>query len=181
MRELADAGRIRRFMAELGRAARAPGRVYLTGGATAVLLGWREMTLDVDIRIETDADAILKHVPALKESLKLNVELASPADFLPELPGWRDRCVFIGREGAIDFFHYDFYAQVLAKIERGHQLDRIDVRQMTERGLVDPWKAWELFQAIEPDLYRFPAIDPKGFRRSAREALGLDSDSSARA
>ncbi len=173
MRELADAGRIRRFMEGLGRAAKAPGRVYLTGGATAVLLGWRGMTVDVDIRIEADADPVLKHIPALKESLKVNVELASPADFLPELPGWRDRCVFIAREGAVDFFHYDFYAQALAKIERGHQLDRIDVREMIARKLVDPGKAWDLFLAIEPALYRFPAVDPGSFRRSVREALGL--------
>jgi len=40
MRELADSSRIERFMRELGRAAREEARVYLTGGATAVLLGW---------------------------------------------------------------------------------------------------------------------------------------------
>ncbi len=42
MRQLADSSRIERFMRELGRAARSEGRVYLTGGATAVLHGWRE-------------------------------------------------------------------------------------------------------------------------------------------
>lgn len=39
MRKLADSTRIERFMRELGRAAHAEGRVYLTGGATAVLYG----------------------------------------------------------------------------------------------------------------------------------------------
>ncbi len=172
MRELADADRIRRFMQDLGREARTAGRVYLTGGATAVLLGWRRMTIDVDIRIEADADAVLKYVPALKEALKINVELASPADFLPELPGWRDRSAFIVREGSIDFFHYDFYAQILAKIERGHQLDQTDVRELIARKLVDPGKAWELFEKIEPELYRFPAIDQASFRRAVAEGLG---------
>lgn len=39
MRELADADRLARFMAALGREARGPGRVYFTGGVTAVLRG----------------------------------------------------------------------------------------------------------------------------------------------
>lgn len=46
MRKLADATRIEQFMRALGKAAHAEGRVYLTGGATAVLYGWREMTID---------------------------------------------------------------------------------------------------------------------------------------
>lgn len=41
MRELADADRIRAFMRALGEEASEPVRVYFTGGAAAVLLGWR--------------------------------------------------------------------------------------------------------------------------------------------
>jgi hypothetical protein len=41
MRELADAERIRAFMRALAREASQPGRVLFTGGATAVLFGWR--------------------------------------------------------------------------------------------------------------------------------------------
>lgn len=47
MREIADAERIRRFMRVFGAAAPVPTRVYFTGGATAVLLGWRASTIDV--------------------------------------------------------------------------------------------------------------------------------------
>lgn len=39
-------------------------------------------------------------------------------DFIPSLPGWRDRSVFIARHGAVDFYHYDCSAQALAKVER---------------------------------------------------------------
>jgi hypothetical protein len=42
MRELANSTRIEQFMRELGRAVDVDGRVYLTGGATAVLHGWRD-------------------------------------------------------------------------------------------------------------------------------------------
>ena len=59
MRELADEARIRRFIEALGHAARREGDCYLTGGATAVLLGWRPTTLDVDIRLEPEQDEAL--------------------------------------------------------------------------------------------------------------------------
>src|SRR5437899_3700797 len=39
-------------MRALGDAARGDGDCYLTGGGTAVLLGWRPTTLDVDIKLE---------------------------------------------------------------------------------------------------------------------------------
>jgi len=43
---------VRRLARELGRAV-APGtRMYLTGGATAVLEGWRDSTVDIDVRFE---------------------------------------------------------------------------------------------------------------------------------
>ncbi len=71
---------------ELGRVSGDPATVYLVGGATAVLQGWRSTTLDIDLLIEPEAEEILRAIPALKERLNLNIELASPLDFLPELP-----------------------------------------------------------------------------------------------
>ena len=145
---------------------RKPARIYLVGGGSAVLRGWRSSTVDVDIRIIGDSDAVFSALPALKESLQINVELASPADFLPELPGWEERSIFIGREGAIDFFHYDFYSQCLAKLERGHAKDLTDVEAMLRERLVEPRKLRELFDSIEPLLIRYPAVDPATLRRS---------------
>ena len=55
MRAVADSDRIRRFMRRLGPEADAETRVYFTGGATAVLLGWRRSTIDIDIRIDNSA------------------------------------------------------------------------------------------------------------------------------
>jgi hypothetical protein len=166
MRERLTADRLQAFMRALGRAATVETRVYLTGGATAVLFGWRESTLDVDLKIIPDRDELLRAIPELKESLQVNVELASPDDFIPPLPGWQDRSPFIVREGPVSYHHYDFYAQALAKIERGHDIDRRDVRDMMISGLVEPGKLKELFAMIEPALYRYPAIDPARFRRS---------------
>jgi hypothetical protein len=72
----------------------------------------------------------------------------------------------------VSFHHYDFYAQALAKIERGERKDLADVREMIARGRVDPARAWALFREIEPALYRYPAIDPARFRRAVAGALG---------
>jgi hypothetical protein len=156
-------------MRELAAASHGTGRVYLTGGATSVLLGWRESTLDIDIKISPEDDRVLRAIPELKERLHLNVELASPADFIPPLPGWEERSRFIAKEGTLFFHHYDFYAQCLAKIERGHRKDLIDVQMMLEQGLVDRARLLELFRAIEPELYRYPAIDPASFRTAVAQ------------
>ena len=104
-------------------------------------------------------------IARLKEELNLNVELASPNDFIPALPGWEQRSIFIARHGQVDFFHYDLYSQALSKLERSHTRDLSDVRAMTERGVVDRDRLWELFERIEPNLIRYPAIDTVGFRR----------------
>jgi Nucleotidyltransferase of unknown function (DUF6036) len=172
MRELADAPRIERFMRELGRAARSEGRVYLTGGATAVLYGWRDTTIDVDVKLIPDSDELLREIPRLKEELGLNVELAAPSDFIPLPAGWEERSPLIRREGKLSFHHFDPVAQALSKAERGHVQDREDVREMIESGLVDPAEARTQFAHIEPELYRFPAIDPEVFRAAVAELFG---------
>lgn len=171
MRRAVDATGLHGFMRELAVASRASGRVYLTGGASSVLLEWRANTIDVDIKIVPDSDDVLRAIPALKERLNVNVELASPADFIPELSGWQERSKFITREGALDFYHYDFYSQCLAKIERGHRKDLADVKNMIESGLVQPKRLMELFEAIEPELYRYPALDPHRFRRAVEATV----------
>ncbi|MBI2072152.1 MAG: hypothetical protein HYT81_03770 [Gemmatimonadetes bacterium] len=171
MRQLADAGRIRRFMEALGAAGNAPAQVYFTGGATAVLLGWRASTIDVDVKLVPDHDALLRALPVLKEQLQLNVELASPADFIPVPPGWEDRSRFVADAGPLSFYHFDLYAQALAKVERGHAQDLGDVRELIARGLVEPRRAIEYFHRIEADLYRYPAIHGPSFRRAVEEAF----------
>jgi hypothetical protein len=172
VRPRADSARLERFMRELGRAASVETLVYFTGGATAVLMGWRASTIDADIHLAPESDALLRAIPELKERLQINVELASPAHFIPELPGWRDRSPFIAREGRVSFHHYDFYAQALSKIERGHTQDRVDVAELLARGLVEPARLRELYDAIEPELYRYPALDGPSFRRAVEAALG---------
>lgn len=147
-------------------------RLYLTGGATAVLLGWRQSTIDVDIKMEPESDRLFRALPRIKDKLEINIELSAPDQFIPEIPGWQERSSFIAKEGRLSFYHYDFYAQALSKIQRGHAQDRTDVREMIDRGLIDPLDVRRRFEQIEPQLYRYPAIDPAAFRRALEEALG---------
>ncbi|MCI0436245.1 MAG: hypothetical protein L0271_21770, partial [Gemmatimonadetes bacterium] len=144
------------------------------GGATAVLYGWRSTTIDVDIVILPEQDVILRAIPSIKDRIRINVELASPAHFIPVPPGWEERSVFVERIGTLSFLHFDLYAQALAKIERGHQQDLGDVKAMLERGLIDRERALEYFDRIEPELFRFPAIHAPSFRAAVRRALAAD-------
>jgi Nucleotidyltransferase of unknown function (DUF6036) len=166
MRERADAERVRRLAAELGRTVPPGTKMYLTGGATAVLEGWRDSTVDIDVRFEPDSEAPLRRISELKEELAVNVELASPLDFLPELPGWRGRSRFRFREGNLEVFDFDLYSQALSKLERGFELDLEDVESMVQSGEIKPEKLLELYEAVESELFRFPAVDPAKLRIS---------------
>jgi len=171
MRELADKQKIIDFMREFGRLARSETDVFFTGGSTAVWEGWRTTTLDIDLKFDPELDELFRGIPAIKEKQNLNVELASPPDFIPELPGWRDRCSYIGREGKTNFYNYDPYSQALSKIERGHEKDLLDVQAMFARNMIDPTKLLSLFVEIEPFLYKYPAIDPATFSSSVRRTI----------
>jgi hypothetical protein len=171
MREPLIAATLQIFMKSLAAAATTPSRVYLVGGASAVLLGWRSSTIDVDLKIIPESDELLRSLPQLKERLHLNIELASPDDFIPALPGWQERSTFIQQEGKLSFYHYDFYAQALAKIQRGFDIDLQDVDKSISSGLVEPTQLLEFFVAIEDQNYRYPNLDAKSFRRAVEQVV----------
>jgi hypothetical protein len=163
MRALTESAGLARFMRAFGKAAQESTRVHFTGGASAVLLGWRSATIDIDLVFEPERDELFRAIAALKDELGINVELASPAHFIPVLPGWELRSLFIAQEGRASFYHYDFYSQALAKIERGHAQDVADVQSMIASELIDRAELGRLFAAIENELHRFPAIDARTF------------------
>jgi len=153
----------------MGTAVKSEGRVYFTGGVSAVLMGWREMTIDVDLKAEPEPQGFFECLPRLKDELDINIELAAPDQFVPALPGWQDRSRFIARHGLLSFYHYDFYGQALAKLERDHPRDRHDVTSMRRDGLVNVDRLRELFQSIEGQLIRYPAINPDQLRASVMD------------
>jgi hypothetical protein len=162
VRKPVDSTRLEQFLGALGKAARTPATIYLVGGASAVMAGWRPTTRDVDIFVEDEG--LLRLIPRLKDELATSIELASPPDFVPELPDWRDRSRYLRMEGPLTIRDFDFYSQALAKLERGFDQDRADVRAMVESGLVEPARLLELFDAVADQFYRYPAVDPAGLR-----------------
>ena len=54
-----------------------------TVGATALLEGFRDATIDIDIKIDPDRGDLLRAIPAIKEALEVKVELASADLFIP--------------------------------------------------------------------------------------------------
>ncbi len=160
MRPNVDFQKIERLMQVLGREAQGSGCIYFTGGVSALLIGWRSSTVDVDIRLDPEPSGIFQAIAKLKQELNINIELASPQDFLPPLPGWRERSVFIGKQGQVSFYHYDFTAQALAKLSRGFDRDLKDVQAMYDQKLFSLSNLRGCFEAIAPELIRFPSLNP---------------------
>lgn len=158
-------------MAELGRWATGPGRVYLVGGASALLEGWRSSTVDVDLKLDPEPPGIFEAIARVKDELDVNVELASPDQFLPALPDWQARSRFIERHGQVEFFHYDFRSQALSKLARAHDRDLLDVGAMLDRGLVAPEELLADLDRILPQLVRYPALDPDTLATRVRRFL----------
>src|SRR5216117_3639119 len=171
MRRRVTVEALHQFMRELAAAARSPGKVYLTGGATALLLGFREQTIDVDIKLDPEPEGAFEAIAVLKNELNLNVELASPDNFIPAALDWRERSQHIATIGRLQFFHYDFSLQALAKLERGHAQDLEDVISFIRGGYVTPNELKARFAQIEPGLLRYPAIDPPQFKQKLEDFL----------
>jgi len=169
MRDPVQSKKLHALMEAFGKRVKTAGRIYLTGGATALLHGWRQMTIDVDLKADPEPQGFFEAIATLKDELSINIELASPSDFIPELPDWKSRSIFISRQGLIDFFHYDPYSQALSKLERSHTRDLADVKAMLDIGLIRSTTLLAFFEEIEPRLIRYPALDPKSFRASVMD------------
>jgi hypothetical protein len=169
MRQRVDQQRIERFLQQLGRQFTKPGRIYLVGGTTMVYEGLRPQTLDIDLALEIaneDHSRFIMVVRELKERLALNIEEASPADFIPLPAGYRERSPFVGRYGQLDVFHFDLYSTALSKIERGTENDFADVLALLQTGRLEIARLLECFYEILP-RYATDSLkqDPVEFQR----------------
>ena len=169
MRSEADRAKIEKFMIAVGKRVPGQGSIYLAGGATAVLHGWRSMTIDVDIKPDPEPAGLFEALAVLKNELDLNVELACPDQFIPAVPGWRERSLYITQQGTVKFYHYDPYGQALSKLQRRHDRDLLDVRSMLQAKMIRADELWKMFERIEPQLIRYPAVDPASFRAAVLE------------
>jgi hypothetical protein len=176
MRALADRERIERFLTRLGAAVHEPGRIYLVRGTTMVYEGFRATTVDIDLLVEADnPGAIVTAIRDLKDTLDINVEFASPRDFIPLPAGWRERSVYIGRYSPLDVFHFDLYSMALSKIERGTERDFQDVVALMQSGRVDSAALDAAFHEILPRVATegMAGMDPDVFEEHYRYLRSL--------
>jgi hypothetical protein len=171
MREIASAERIERFLAAVAASTTDATTVYLTGGATAVLIGWRDTTRDIDLIIQPERDALLQTIARLRDELALCVDLTAPDRFIPVPPRWEERSPLVSHRGLLTVRHFDLTAQALAKIERGHTRDIADVHALLDAELVSADGLREAYDRAAPQLYRYPAIDPDTYRRALEAIL----------
>lgn len=172
MREEITRERLVTLMKELARTAPRGDtyQVYLVGGGTAVYLGWRRSSIDVDLF--SDQQDVFQDIQAIKERLNMNIEFARPEDFVPPLPGSSDRHVFVDTFGPISFYHYDPYAQLLSKVVRGFQRDLEDARDFVGKAMVDPERFRGLVAAIPDSAYaRYPSLSRSGVERAVEMFL----------
>ena len=172
MRREVTSGAVRELMEELARSAPAGEffRVYIVGGGTAVLAGWRSATIDVDLY--ADRDAVFRDIQAIKERLELNIEFARPEHFVPPLAGSDRRHVFIERVGNVEYFHYDPYAQLLSKIVRGFRKDVLDARHFLQSRMVEPGTFRDLVHRIPESAYaKYPSLSHDAVNSAVDEFL----------
>ncbi len=110
----------------------------------------------------------------LKDALSLNVEEASPGDFIPLPAGYQDRHEFVGRFGAIDVLHFDLYSVALSKIERGRVQDLEDVLTLLRAGRLNWAQLQSYFDEILPRIGEHSLRqDPVEFERNFRALAAM--------
>jgi hypothetical protein len=101
----------------------------------------------------------------LKDTLKINVKFASPADFIPVPHQWEMNAKYIGRYGTIDVFYFDFCSIALSKIQRGSTRDINDVKLLLQGGFITLQGLDAAYNEILPQVGKRPyhRLDPKQF------------------
>ena len=163
---------LRALEQRLARSAK-PGRkyrIYLVGGATAVLEGWRDSSIDADLYARQDE--IFRDVQQIKEQLNVNIEFVRPEDFVPPLAGTEKRHVYIETIGRVSFYHYDPYAQLLSKVVRGFARDLVDANAFVTSGMVDAERFRKLVEKIPEESYaKYPRLSSAAVRAAVDDFL----------
>ena len=162
-----DKAVIESFLQQLGKTFRKPARLYLVGGAALVHMGVRSgFTQDIDVQVSgaSEGDLIVA-IQRMIERMQINVEFASPVDFIPLPRQWEAHARFVGRYGMIDVFYFDFYSIALSKMERSNSRDIADVQLLVQQGIITLDELDNAYQEVLAQLGkgRYPRITPKRF------------------
>lgn len=130
-----DQRAINSFFREIGRS-RKPGIIRIVGGGALVMQGIRPegVTEDLDLQVVGDLDNAIRQA---QRKLNIHVEFVEPSAFIPLPSGWENRCPFIGRQGNVDVFCFDFITIALTKILRANQRDVQDIILLAKSGYIN--------------------------------------------
>ncbi|HUP81715.1 MAG TPA: hypothetical protein VM260_24395, partial [Pirellula sp.] len=128
-------------------------------------------TIDIDVKLDPEPAGSFEAIAVLKNELDLNIELAAPSDFIPAPTNWRERSKHIASIGNVEFYHFDFTLQALAKLERGYEQDIVDARNFVRGGYTNAEVLTSTFAMIQPNLVRYPAIDGFSFKKKVERFL----------
>lgn len=167
MRSSVDRRAIEAFLQQLGRAYRKPGRLYLVGGAALVHANIRSgFTQYIDIQVAASNEGeLIVAIQRLIQQMQINIEFASPKDFIPLPLQWESHAQFVGRYGSIDVFYFDFYSIALSKMERGNTRDIEDVKLLVQQKRITLPELDRAYQEVLAQLGkgRYPKITPERF------------------
>jgi hypothetical protein len=167
MQPSVDKTAIESFLQQLGRTIRKPGRLYLVGGAALVHAGIRPgFTEEIDIQVSgANEGELIVAIQKLIQQMQINVEFASPADFMPLPSEWKMHAHYVGRYGEVDVFYFDFYSIALSKIERGNNRDIADVKLLVQQGIINLDELDTAYREVLAQLGkgRYPRITPQRF------------------
>jgi hypothetical protein len=158
---------IEAFLDFLGKSFHKAGRLYLAWGAALVHMGIRQgATMDIDVAIEaSDEDEMVTAIRRIVEQMQINVEFASPGDFIPLPTQWMSQAHYVGRYGEVDVFYFDFYSLALSKISRGNDRDLIDVKLLLQQKVITLEELDAAYREVLPRMGKRPYInlDPQRF------------------
>lgn len=167
MRPNVDRPRIEQFLVELGRRFRQTGRLYLVGGAALVHAGIRpgSSATTQDIDVDVASGDMYQTIGQIKQQLNINIEFASPGDFIPLPRNWRQLSRFVGRYGKIDVFYFDFYSIALSKIERGNARDLQDVALLLQQSIITLTELDRVSQEVAAQMGKgtYKRLNPQTF------------------
>lgn len=126
---------LQRFLDQLAREYRRPGRIYLVGGTGLLYQGLKTATKDIDLSTHLplpDQNAFTRALRRLSNELQVAVEEVSPADFIPLPQGTEQRHRYLGRKGELEVFAFDPVSTALAKLARSRPGDIDDVIALIE-------------------------------------------------
>ena len=90
--------------------------------------------MDLDLKLDPEPEGVFAAIARIKEELDVNVELASPDDFLPQLADWREQSPLVGQASARSKCATTTCARRRsAELARGFERDVADVVAMLER------------------------------------------------